>query len=59
VALRIKAIAAHLLQVEPNAVAFKDGRIYAGQASVSYEDVGRAWYIRPDQLPDNVDSQGT
>jgi carbon-monoxide dehydrogenase large subunit len=58
VALRIKAIAAHLLQVEPNAVAFKDGRIYAGQASVSYEDIGRAWYIRPDQLPDDVDRGG-
>jgi aerobic carbon-monoxide dehydrogenase large subunit len=58
VALRIKAIAAHLLQVEPNAVAFKDGRIHAGEASVSYEDIGRAWYIRPDQLPDNVDRGG-
>jgi aerobic carbon-monoxide dehydrogenase large subunit len=58
VAVRIKAIAAHLLQVEPNVVAFKDGRIHAGNASVSYEDIGRAWYIRPDQLPDGVDRGG-
>lgn len=58
VALRIKAIAAHLMQVELNAVEFKDGRIHAGHASVSYADIGRAWYMRPDQLPDNVDRGG-
>ncbi|WP_407174770.1 xanthine dehydrogenase family protein molybdopterin-binding subunit [Bradyrhizobium sp. STM 3562] len=58
VARRIKAIAAHLLQVEMGAVTFADGRIFAGNASVSYEDVGRAWYMRPDQLPDSVDTGG-
>ncbi|MFB9269944.1 xanthine dehydrogenase family protein molybdopterin-binding subunit [Bradyrhizobium erythrophlei] len=58
VAQRIKAIAAHLLQVEVGAVKFADGRIVAGNASVTYEDVGRAWYMRPDQLPDTVDTGG-
>jgi carbon-monoxide dehydrogenase large subunit len=58
VADRIKAIAAHLLQVESALVRFGKGRIFAANASVSYEDVGRAWYLRPDQLPDTVDTAG-
>jgi carbon-monoxide dehydrogenase large subunit len=58
VARRIKAIAGHLLQVDADMVAFADGRILAGNASVSYADVGCAWYIRPDQLPESVDTGG-
>lgn len=58
VARRIKAIAAHLLQVDAQTVAFAKGRIYSGNASVSYEDIGCAWYLRPDQLPDSVDTGG-
>lgn len=58
VAGRIKAIAAHLLQADPAQVEFRDGRIHAGAASVSFADVGRAWYIRPDQLPEGVDTAG-
>jgi aerobic carbon-monoxide dehydrogenase large subunit len=58
VAKRIKAIAAHLLQVDADRVRFADGKIFAGQASLAYADVGRAWYLRPDQLPDSVDTAG-
>jgi carbon-monoxide dehydrogenase large subunit len=58
VAGRIKSIAAHLLQVRAEDISFRDGAIFAGEASVSYEDVGRAWYMRPDQLPDDVDRGG-
>jgi aerobic carbon-monoxide dehydrogenase large subunit len=55
---RIKAIAAHLLQVRPEEVDFHKGRIHAGTSSVSYADIGHAWYARPDQLPDEVDRGG-
>ena len=58
VAGRIKRIAAHLLQSTPDEVVFRDGRIFANHASLTYEDVGRAWYMRPDQLSDDVDSGG-
>lgn len=58
VAQRIKAIAAHLLQANVADVAFRDGRIHAGSASVSYADIGQAWYARPDQLPDDVNTAG-
>jgi carbon-monoxide dehydrogenase large subunit len=58
VAERIKAIAAHLLQVRPEDVSFRGGRIHAGAASLSYADIGNAWYARPEQLPDGVDTGG-
>ncbi len=55
---RIKAIAAHLLQVRPADVTFRDGRLHAGAASLTYADVANAWYARPEQLPDHVDTAG-
>lgn len=58
VAERIKEIAAHLMQARVDNINFRDGRIFAGDASVSYGDVGKAWYMRPDQLPDSVDRRG-
>ncbi|GAB9132774.1 MULTISPECIES: xanthine dehydrogenase family protein molybdopterin-binding subunit [Bradyrhizobium] len=58
VAGRIKKIAAHLLQVRAEDITFRDGRIFSGEASVTYEDIGSAWYMRPDQLPDTVDRGG-
>ncbi len=58
VAERIRAIAAHLLQADPAAVEFRDGAVHAGAASVTYADIGRAWYLRPDQLPDGVNTGG-
>ena len=58
VAHRIRAIAAHLLQTTPDTIRFRDRRIHAGAASLDYAAIGRAWYLRPDQLPDGVDTGG-
>ena len=56
---RIRKHAAHLLQTGPDRVSLAGGRANAaGGASVSFEDVARAWYLRPDQLPDDVDTRG-
>ena len=55
---RIKAIAAHLLQAPVADVTFRDGRLHAGAASLTYADVAHAWYARPEQLPDHVDTAG-
>lgn len=57
-AVRIKAIAAHLLQARAEEVEFRDGRIHAGNASVGFADIGRAWYLRPETLPEGVDTHG-
>lgn len=58
VAGQVKRIAAHLMQCKPEDVELKDGRIFAGNASIAFADVGFAWYMRPDLLPVGVDSRG-
>ena len=55
---RIRKHAAHLLQTSDDRVSLSDGRAWAGEASVSLGDIARAWYLRPDQLPDEVDTRG-
>ena len=57
-ARRIKHIAAHLMQCEPAVVELRDGGIVGRNASIAFADVGRAWYLRPEQLPHDVDSMG-
>jgi len=55
---RVKAIAAHLMQCAPDEVSLRGGRIHGRGASLEFADVGRAWYHRPEQLPDGVDTGG-
>jgi carbon-monoxide dehydrogenase large subunit len=55
---RIKRIAGHLMQCKPADVRFNGGRIEAGAASLDFAAVGRAWYLRPENLPDDVDTGG-
>jgi len=57
-ARRIKRIAAHLMQCDEASVVLEDGEIRAGKASVGFGDIGKAWYLRPEQLPDNVHTMG-
>lgn len=55
---RIKIHAAHLLQCEPTDIQLKNAHAYNGHASVSFSSIAKAWYLRPDQLPDDVDTAG-
>ncbi|MFV0382987.1 xanthine dehydrogenase family protein molybdopterin-binding subunit [Paracoccus sp. (in: a-proteobacteria)] len=55
---RVKIHAAHLLQCRPQDIRLADGHAWAGDASVSFQDIARAWYLRPDQLADDVDTAG-
>jgi aerobic carbon-monoxide dehydrogenase large subunit len=57
-AMRIRHHAAHLLQCSAQDVELDNGEARSGEASVSYADIARAWYLRPDQLPDDVDTLG-
>jgi len=57
-ATRLKIHAAHRLQCRPEDIVLKDGAAFAGAASVSFGDIARAWYLRPDLLPDTVDTLG-
>ncbi|GAB5378133.1 MAG: xanthine dehydrogenase family protein molybdopterin-binding subunit [Acuticoccus sp.] len=55
---RIRTIAAHLLQAEPDAIVIADGTAQAGGASVSFHDVAHTWYRAPQNLPPDVDPRG-
>jgi carbon-monoxide dehydrogenase large subunit len=55
---RLRRHAAHLLQAQPEQVRLADGCAIAGEASVSFADIAKAWYLRPDQLSDDVDTFG-
>jgi carbon-monoxide dehydrogenase large subunit len=55
---RVKKHAAHLMQCRAEDVRLEGGRAIAGSTSVSLKEIARAWYLRPDQLPDDVDTLG-
>ena len=57
-AQRIKVHAAHLLQCDAARIVLKDGLAWHTHSSVSFADIANAWYLRPDQLPDNVNTAG-
>src|SRR5262249_2810115 len=49
---------AWLLQADPANAVVMDGNVVAGNAQVSLRDVGRAWYLQPQNLPPDVDTDG-
>ena len=56
---RVKRLAAHLLQVEPEAVVLRDGGAWGpGGGRVSLADIGRLWYRQPENLPEDADPRG-
>ena len=55
---RIRQIGAGLLQVDPSSVRLEDGRVVSASGSVTLEEVGRTWYLRPQDLTDDADPQG-
>ncbi|NWG24305.1 MAG: xanthine dehydrogenase family protein [Pseudorhodoplanes sp.] len=55
---RIARIGAHLLQVPSGNVQVGKGLVSSGVASVRIEEVARTWYLRPQELPKDVDPGG-
>jgi carbon-monoxide dehydrogenase large subunit len=55
---RIARIGAHLLQVPAENVQVKAGLVSTGIASVRIEEVARTWYLRPQELPKDVNTGG-
>ena len=55
---RLRRHAAHLLQCRPDEVALRDGKAVAARGEVALREIAHAWYLRPDQLPDDVDTLG-
>jgi len=55
---RFIGIGAHLMQAAVGTVRYENGRIVGPQQSVPLGDVARAWYMRPERLPPDVDLGG-
>ncbi len=57
-ALRLRKIAAKLLQCAPDDVKLEGGELHGPSGSIKTEDVARVWYRRPQDLPPDVDPAG-
>jgi len=55
---RISKIGARLLQVPIEEVSLEDGRVCGAAGSVGIDEVAKAWYLRPQDLPGDVDPAG-
>ena len=55
---RLAKIGAHLLQVPVAAVTVQDGKVQGASGSVGIAEVAQAWYLRPQDLPEDVDRGG-
>lgn len=55
---RIGRIGAHLLQCEPSEVAVRDGAVFGPSGDVPLSEIGRVWYMAPQELPEDVDTGG-
>jgi carbon-monoxide dehydrogenase large subunit len=55
---RILRIGAHLLQCRRDEVRLEAGAVFGPHGDVSLREVARVWYLRPEQLPADVDNAG-
>jgi carbon-monoxide dehydrogenase large subunit len=55
---RIKTIGAHLLQCRPDEVVIQDAHVKGPAGEVPFSEIGRVWYMNPEELPAAVDVNG-
>jgi carbon-monoxide dehydrogenase large subunit len=55
---RVAQIGARLLQVPVNDVTVTDGQVQGPAGSIAIAEVAHAWYLRPQDLPEDVDPGG-
>jgi carbon-monoxide dehydrogenase large subunit len=58
VARRATGIAARLLQVSESEIVIGDGKASSNSGSVTLSEIARTWYLRPQDLPPDVDPGG-
>jgi aerobic carbon-monoxide dehydrogenase large subunit len=56
--MRARQIGASLLQVKTEDVQFANGRVISAASEVGMQDIARAWYLRPQDLPSDVHRGG-
>jgi carbon-monoxide dehydrogenase large subunit len=55
---RVMSIGAKMLQTDIGRVTLRDGEVVGPSGSVSLAEVARSWYLRPQDLPADVDPGG-
>src|SRR5499433_3227866 len=55
---RFLAIGAHLMQAAVVSMKYENGKIIGPRKSISLREVAEAWYLRPQELPPDVDLGG-
>src|SRR5919108_174352 len=55
---RFLAIGAHMMQAAVSTMKYENGEIIGPRKSVSLREVAEAWYLRPQELPPDVDLGG-
>ena len=55
---RMAKIGAHLLQCSEADVEIRDGKVVGPGGEVPMSEIGRVWYLNPEELPEDVDMGG-
>ena len=55
---RMKTIGGHLLQCEPDRIRIANGRVMGPAGDLPFSEIGRVWYMNPEELPAGVDTDG-
>ncbi|HLI14147.1 MAG TPA: xanthine dehydrogenase family protein molybdopterin-binding subunit [Alphaproteobacteria bacterium] len=55
---RLKRIGAHLLQCHADEVRLENAAVHGPRGQVSIREIADVWYLKPEQLPDDVDLGG-
>jgi carbon-monoxide dehydrogenase large subunit len=58
IATRAARIGARLLQTDPASIRIHAGKAFGPNGSVTLAEIARAWYLRPQDLPPDVDPGG-
>jgi aerobic carbon-monoxide dehydrogenase large subunit len=58
IAKRAATIGAQLLQTDPSRVAMRGGEVAGPRGSITLREIARAWYLKPQNLPQEVDMGG-
>jgi aerobic carbon-monoxide dehydrogenase large subunit len=58
IAKRAAQIGAQLLQTDPGQVTVRDGEIVGPSGSITLRNIARTWYLKPQNLPQDVDMGG-
>ncbi|MCK9913427.1 xanthine dehydrogenase family protein molybdopterin-binding subunit [Microbacteriaceae bacterium K1510] len=55
---RLRKIAGHLLQADPQTIQLSGGMARSAGGEIAIADIGKVWYLRPQDLPADVDPAG-